>query len=187
MAMVAEELLRVGVTTLVRIGTCGGLLHDMAAGDIVVVSAAAPYDGATRRHVGGDPYVPLPDFGLTAELARAASGAGLRTHIGPVATVDLLYDPDPDAAEHLRSLGLVALEMESSILFYLAARETAAGRAARAAAILTVSDLVGPAGTDANAFLAPLALEQATTRMVEVALSVVAPDAQPGHLTGGEA
>ncbi len=186
MAMVAEELLRVGVTTLIRIGTCGGLLREMAAGDIVVVSAAAPYDGTTRRHVRGEPYVPLPNFELTAELAQAAVDAGLRTHVGPVATVDLLYDPDPDAAEHLRSLGLVALEMESSILFYLAARATAAGREVRAASILTVSDLIGPRGTDAIAFLPPNVLEQATGRMVEVALSVVAPDVpgSSGDLTG---
>src|SRR5215831_3269789 len=42
--IVAEELVQLGVTRLLRVGTCGGLQADHALGDMIVVLSAVPAD-----------------------------------------------------------------------------------------------------------------------------------------------
>lgn len=170
MTIIAEELLRLGVRRLVRVGTCGGIGAGIHTGDIVVATAAAPVDGATRTHLGGDPYAPVADFDLTRTLVDAARASGLPTHVGPVATVDLLYNPEPDYAPRWRVRGILAFEMEAAPLYYLARRASAEGREARAACILTVSDVLSESLTTEGTYMPLDELERATDRMVEVAL-----------------
>ena len=170
MAIVAEELLRLGARTLVRVGTCGGIGAGIRTGDVVVATAAAPVDGATRTHLAGDPYAPVADFDLTRALVDAARDSGLPTHVGPVATVDLLYNPHPDYVPKWRARGILAFEMEAAPLFYLASRASAAGRDARAACILTVSDVLSETLTTEETYLPLDELERATDRMILAAL-----------------
>ena len=170
MAIIAEELLRLGVQRLVRVGTCGGIGRGIRTGDVVVATAAAPVDGATRTHLGGDPYAPVADFDLTRALVEAARASGLPTHVGPVATVDLLYNPHPDYVPTWRARGILAFEMEAAVLFYLASRAAAQGREARAACILTVSDVLSESVTTEETYLPLDELERATDRMIGAAL-----------------
>jgi purine-nucleoside phosphorylase len=60
--------------------------------------------------------------------------------------------------------------METATLFYLAARATAAGDDVRAACILTVSDTLSEDESSEGTYLPLEDLEQATDRMIEVAL-----------------
>ncbi len=169
-SIVLEELIRLGCTRFVRVGTCGGIGPGMRTGDLVVATAAAPVDGATRTYLHGDPYAPAPDFDLTRCLVDAAGEAGIRTHVGPVATVDVFYNPDDDYVTKWRSRGVLAFEMEAAALFLLAARERGAGRDVRAACALTVSDVLAPDLTSEETYLPLEELEAATDRMIEVAL-----------------
>ncbi|MEO7295705.1 MAG: purine-nucleoside phosphorylase [Candidatus Limnocylindria bacterium] len=171
MAIIAEELLRLGAERLVRVGTCGGIGEGIRTGDVVVATVAAPVDGATRTHLGGDPYAPVADYDLTRALVDAARASGLRTHVGPVATVDLLYDPHPDYVPKWRSRGILAFEMEAAVLFYLASRASAAGRIVRAACTLTVSDVLSEELTAEETYLPLDELERATDRMIGAALA----------------
>jgi len=170
MAIIAEELLLLGAQRLVRVGTCGGIGEGIRTGDLVVATAAAPVDGATRTHLAGDPYAPVADFDLTRALVDAARDSGLRTHVGPVATVDLLYNPDPEYVTKWRARGILAFEMEAASLFYLARRASAEGREARAACILTVSDVLSETLTSEETYVSLDDLKSATDRMIDVAL-----------------
>ena len=96
MSIVVEELLRLGATRLVRVGTTGGIGRGIHTGDLVIATAAAPVDGSTRTYLHGEPYAPAADFELTRALVDAARRRGVRTHVGPVATVDVFYNPDED-------------------------------------------------------------------------------------------
>jgi len=173
-AIVVEELLRLGVRRLVRVGTCGGIGRGIRTGDLVVAASATPMDGATRTYMHEEPYAPTADPGLVRLLVDEARARGIRHHVGQVATVDVFYNPDADYAVKWRDRGVLAFEMESSVLFYLAARERARGEDVAAGTILTVSDVltedVGPEDT----YLPLAALEQAVDTMVEVALSALA-------------
>jgi DeoD family purine-nucleoside phosphorylase len=170
LAIVMEELLRLGATRLIRIGTCGGIGRGIHTGDLVIASAAAPVDGATRTYLHGDPYAPVADFDLTRALVDAAAARGIAPNVGPVATVDVFYNPDEDYVSKWRSRGILAFEMEAAALFTLASRASAAGSDVRAACILTVSDTLSEEETSEGTYLTLADLEAATERMIEVAL-----------------
>ncbi len=73
----------------------------------------------------------------------AASRAnGLVTHVGPVVTSDVFYDPHPDGVARWGRRGYLCVEMETAAVYLIAMRERAKGRPVRAGSILTVSDII---------------------------------------------
>lgn len=175
MSIVVEELLRLGAKQLIRVGTCGGIAPGLDAGALVIATAACPADGATRTYLHGEGYAPAADFSLTHALYHAAIEAGVTPHLGLVASVDVFYNPDPDYAQRWRQRGVLAFEMEASVLFYLAARANA-----QAAGLLTVSDLLSEGLTSEATYLSPDALAAAVDRMVDVALrAALSPPGEP--------
>ena len=169
-SIVVEELLRLGARRLIRVGTCGGIGRGIKTGDIVIASAAAPVDGATRTYLHGDPYAPAADFDLVRGLVDAAQRQGQTPHVGPVATVDVFYNPDADYFSKWRSRGILAFEMESSVLYYLAARARAEGSDVAAATILTVTDVLSEEVTLEESYLPLDELNHSVERMIEIAL-----------------
>jgi purine-nucleoside phosphorylase len=170
MAIVVEELLRLGARRLIRIGTCGGIGPGIRTGDLVVATSAAPVDGTTRTYLHGEPYAPAADFELTRALVDGARARGVQPAIGQVASVDVFYNTDSDYASRWRARGVLAFEMEAAALYYLAARAAAAGQDVRAACILTVSDVLSEDLTTEETYLPLAELEAATERMIEIAL-----------------
>jgi len=170
MAIVVEELLRLGARRLIRIGTCGGIGRGIRTGDLVVATAAAPVDGTTRTYLHGEAYAPAADFELTRSLVDGARARGVQPAIGQVASVDVFYNTDEDYASRWRGRGVLAFEMEAAALFFLASRAAAAGADVRAACILTVSDVLSEELTPEETYLPLSELEAATERMIEVAL-----------------
>lgn len=166
LSIVAEELLRLGARQLIRVGTCGGIAPEIRTGDLVIAISAVPADGATRTYLHGDPYAPTADFALTHALYHAAQEAGIPVWVGPVASVDVFYNPDQDYTTKWRDRGVLAFEMEASALFFLAAR---AG--VQAACLLTVSDVLSEAVSSEETYLSPEALGAAVDKMIEVALT----------------
>jgi purine-nucleoside phosphorylase len=165
LSIVVEELLRLGAKRFIRVGTCGGIAPGLKTGDLVIASAAAPVDGATRTYLHGEAYAPAADFGVTHALFHAAEEAGVPARVGQVASVDVFYNTDADYASRWRERGVLAFEMEASALFYLAAR---AG--AQAACLLVVSDVLSEDVTSEESYVGPDELATAVERMTEVAL-----------------
>jgi purine-nucleoside phosphorylase len=165
LSIVVEELLRLGAQRFIRVGTCGGIAPGLKTGDLVIASAAAPVDGATRTYLHGEAYAPAADFGLTHALFHAAEEVGIPARVGQVASVDVFYNTDADYASRWRERGVLAFEMEASALFYLAAR---AG--VQAACLLVVSDVLSEEVTSEESYVGPEELANAVERMTEVAL-----------------
>ncbi len=140
-SIVVEELINLGVTTFIRVGTTGGY-RGMGLGDVVVALAAVAAGGIGPILGGGEATAPTADFDVVQALVRASREAGLTTHVGPVVTSDVFYDPHPDSAGRWGARGYLAAEMESAAVFLLAMRERAKGRPVRAGTILTVSDVI---------------------------------------------
>ncbi|MGD0862452.1 MAG: purine-nucleoside phosphorylase [Candidatus Limnocylindrales bacterium] len=169
-SIVVEELLRLGARRLIRVGTCGGIGRGIRTGEIVIASGAAPVDGATRTYLHGEPYAPTADFGLVRALVDAAARRGQKPHVGQVATVDVFYNPDSDYVSRWRDRGILAFEMESSVLYYLAARAKAMGADVAAATILTVSDVLSEEVTSEESYLPLDELNRSIERTIEIAL-----------------
>ncbi len=140
-SIVVEELLMLGVTTFIRVGTTGGFGR-LGIGDAVVALAAAPSTGMGAVLGMGEPSAPTADYEVVRALVDAARGQGLVTHVGPIVTSDVFYDPNPAGAVRWGRRGYLGVEMESAALFLIAMRERAKGRPVRAGAILTVSDVI---------------------------------------------
>jgi purine-nucleoside phosphorylase len=157
-AIVIAELADLGATTVLRVGTCGGLDDRLSLGELVVVAEAVCEDG-TSRALSGTARV-SPDAGLLARLRAAAVGA-----TGTVVSTDLFYDTDPGTEERWRDGGALAVEMEAATLFALAAR-----RGLIAGALLIVTDLL----LGARRRIEADALHQAEHRLGEAALAALA-------------
>jgi DeoD family purine-nucleoside phosphorylase len=158
LAIVVCELADLGATTMLRVGTCGGLQSDLGLGELIIATEAVGADG-TSRTLGVTDRVPASPRLLSA-LVQAT---GARS--GPVASTDLFYDDPRDPEPRWAAAGILAVEMESSALFALAAR-----RGFEAGTLLVVSDLLVPErvriGTDE--------LRAAEHRLGEAALAAIA-------------
>jgi uridine phosphorylase len=133
-AIVCEELIALGATRLVRIGTCGALDPELPLGTLLAVERALPEDGTSSALGAGAPLEPDP-----AMLERlVAAGAQPVT----VASSDLFYDPRVEAAGGWAARGAVAVEMEAATVFQIAER-----RGVAAACVLGVSDMASTNGT----------------------------------------
>lgn len=140
-SIVMEELLNLGASTFIRVGTCGGFAQ-LDIGDVVVALAAASASGIGNVLGATEPTAPTADFTVVDALLRASNAQGLTTHVGPVVTTDVFYDPHPDGVVRWGRRGYLAAEMETAAVYLLAMRERAKGRAVRAGTILTVSDVI---------------------------------------------
>jgi DeoD family purine-nucleoside phosphorylase len=136
-AIVVEELVQLGVKRLLRVGTCGGLQPDLSLGDLIVAVSAVASDRTVEKLVGFEPHVPTADFSLVHGAVHAAKGLGKPVRVGPIVSSDLFYNPDEGQYERWSSRGILAVEMEASILFTLGAL-----RKVQAGCLLTVSDVV---------------------------------------------
>ncbi len=185
LSIVVEELLRLGARTLVRVGTCGGIGAGIRTGELVVALSATPFDGATRTFLHGDPYAPAGDFDLIRRIVEAARQKDTPVHVGQVATVDLFNNPDPDYFAKWRARGVLAFEMETSALYYLAARAKATGAQVAAAAMYTVSDVLSEEIGSEESYLSLEELDRAVDGMIEVALEAATQiETAPATATG---
>jgi 5'-methylthioadenosine phosphorylase/purine-nucleoside phosphorylase len=136
-AIVIEELVQLGVTKIMRVGTCGGLQPDLAMGDLVIALSATAADSTASHYVANEPHAPTADFGLVHEAVHQAKHLGKPVRVGPIVSSDIFYQPDVDQGRRWSERGILAVEMEASVLFTLGAL-----RRVQAGCMLIVSDLV---------------------------------------------
>jgi DeoD family purine-nucleoside phosphorylase len=158
-AIVISELIELGARRLIRVGTCGAVAPSLTLGDLVIATHALAEDGTSRALGAGESIAGSAE--LKESLTRAA---GERAVAGAVVSSDLFYD-GPDGRElHWLELGALAVEMETSTLFALAAR-----RGIAAGSLLAVSDVLLPARIRID----PDALGEAERRMGEIAAAAL--------------
>jgi purine-nucleoside phosphorylase len=166
LSIYANELLdEYGVRTIVRVGSCGALTEDLALRDIVIASGACTDSSMNRIRFEGLDYAPVADFSLLRSAYDAALGRAMpaKTHVGLLFSSDSFYHPRPELAARLVEYGALAVEMEASALYTLAAKFKA-----RALAVCTVSDhIVTGEQTSSHE------REQTFDDMVEVALAAI--------------
>ena len=134
---VTELIQSYGVTSLIRVGTAGGIATDLDLRDLVVVSGASTDSNANRVRFGGFDFAAIADFGLTRILVETAERRETTVRVGGIVSSDQFYHPRPEFLSLTRSMGILAVEMEAAGLFAAAAEHGVA-----AAAILAVTDMV---------------------------------------------
>jgi len=124
------------VQQVVRVGSCGALTEKLAIRDVVIASATCTDSSMNRLRFHGLDYAPVADFGLLRAAADAAQArTDVTTHVGLIFSGDTFYNPREELMAPMVAHGVLAVEMEASALYTLAASY---GR--KALAICTVSD-----------------------------------------------
>lgn len=122
------------VQSVIRVGSCGGLSPKVAVRDVVIASGACTESSMNRITFEGLDYAPVADFDLLRAAHDAAAGRpGI--HVGLMHSIDSFYPARPELTARLVEYGVLAVEMEASALYTIAAKHDR-----RALAICTVSD-----------------------------------------------
>lgn len=87
LAIAFDELLRVGVHTFIRVGTCGSLQPDMHIGDLVITTGAVRLDGASKDYVIPE-YPAIAHYEVVDALIEAAKKLKVKYHVGITASTD---------------------------------------------------------------------------------------------------
>jgi len=155
------ELIReYGVTSLIRVGSAGGIAQDLKVRDLVVAAGASTDSNTNRARFGGFDFAAIADFGLTRLLVETAEERQVAVRVGNIVSSDQFYHPLPDFMALARKMGILAAEMEAAGLFGVAAEQ-----GVRAAAIVAITDII-----DGDEGLSPTDREQTLNEMLEVAL-----------------
>jgi purine-nucleoside phosphorylase len=163
---VTELFTAYDVGAVVRVGSCGALTERLAIRDLVLASGACTNASSNRITFEGLDYAPVADFGLLRAAVEAAEHRGTDVHVGLLFATDSFYDERPELVAKMAGFGVLAVDMESSALYTLAAKH---GR--KALTICTVSDhiVTGEETTSAER-------EQTFGEMVEIALEAALAD-----------
>ncbi len=142
-SIVFEELIQLGCTKLMRVGTCGGLQPHHALGDLIVALSAVPADATAMHLVGNEPHCPTASWELVHGAVHAAKEMGQPMHVGPIVTSDVFYNPNEAQYERWSARGVLAVEMEAAALFTVAALGGIGKvKGILAGCLLTISDIV---------------------------------------------
>jgi len=142
----ATELINeYGCRRLVRVGSCGGILDDVALRDVIVATGACTDSCVNRTRYGGWDFAATADFALARAAVDTARSRGLSVRTGNVHSADLFYNPDDTAFDVMERMGVLAVEMEAAGLYGIAA-----ATGARALTICTVSDHVRTGATTSS-------------------------------------
>ena len=122
-AIAVEELARVGVTSVIRVGSSAALQPGVRAGDLLVSEGSLRADGTTAAYVHHG-YPAVPDLELALELRRAAervaAGSDVAVRSGLNVSSDAFYAETPEVVAGYSRLGMLNIEMESSAMYVVA-------------------------------------------------------------------
>lgn len=131
-----EELIReYDCEILMRVGSAGAIQKDVKVRDVVLAQGATTDSGINRQAFNNQvDFAPISDFGLLKTAYEKGVEADYEIRVGNVFTSDRFYNDELDK-QKLADHGVLAIEMEASALYTIAAKH---GK--KALAILTISD-----------------------------------------------
>lgn len=130
LSIVVNELVQVGIRTIIRVGTSGSIQAHIPPGSIVISSAALCRQGAADD-IAPREFPAAADPFVTVALAEAARVAGFAHFVGVTASVDTFYEGQERSesanprllrrlrgmTDEYRGLNVLNYEMESGTLF----------------------------------------------------------------------
>lgn len=132
-AICLEELARMGVTGVIRVGTTGTIQGYIDLGDIIINKAAVRLDG-TSCHYAPVNFPAVADFDITMALKQAAEQSDIPFHVGISVSSDTFWPGQErydsfsgyvrkalqGSLQEWQALGALNYEMETSALFVTA-------------------------------------------------------------------
>ena len=150
------------VKNIIRVGTCGALQKNINLGEVIVAMSASGDSDANALLFKGMHYAATADFDLLYNAVEVAKKLNIKTLQGSVFSTNTFYDDAPNRWDLWEKHGILAVDMESQILFTLAKR-----LGAKALSLLTVSDniITGAASSQQDR-------EQSFNAMMKIAFEI---------------
>jgi uridine phosphorylase len=118
-AIAVEELARIGVKAMIRIGSCGALQKGIRLGDLILVNGAVRDDGASSSYADSI-YPAIPDTKLLLACMESAGELGARSHVGIARSHDSFYiDEEKEVCAYWAGKGVMGSDMETASLFVI--------------------------------------------------------------------
>jgi uridine phosphorylase len=127
-AIALEELVKVGCTTFIRVGTSGAIDNSIKTGELVIFTGAVREEGTSRSYVPIE-FPAVANIEVVNALSSAASQRGVKYRVGIGHTKDSFYSEHPDYLtdpessrrrwDTYRKAGVLATEMEAASLFVI--------------------------------------------------------------------
>lgn len=118
-SITVEELAKIGVKTMIRIGSAGAYVPGIELGDLIIVNGAVRDDGATKWYAPAEfPAVPDPEVLFT--MMETANALGYPNHVGIARSHDSFYFDETANAEmeaKWGTKGVLGADFETSTLF----------------------------------------------------------------------
>jgi uridine phosphorylase len=126
-----EELARLGVRVMIRVGTCGAITPEVKVGTVIIADAAVRMDGTSYQYVHpGYPAAATP--GVVMAMREAAERTGRKASVGITASTDSFYvgqgrkgfggflpADKAHVIDEMRAAKVICFEMEAATLFTL--------------------------------------------------------------------
>ncbi|GHV47363.1 purine nucleoside phosphorylase DeoD-type [Spirochaetia bacterium] len=151
-----------GVKNLIRVGTAGSCQEKVKIRDLLIAQGACTDNGFLRKAFSGD-YAPIADFELLNRAYEKAVERKIPHHVGLIRSSDMFYHEPCVGEENWAKYGVLGVEMESALLYTIAAKYRA-----RALALTVVSD--SPFVTE---ILSSEEREQSLGEMIRLALDTI--------------
>jgi uridine phosphorylase len=130
LSIVVNELVQVGIRTIIRVGTTGSIQARVPPGSVVISKAALCKQGASND-IAPPEYPASADPFVTVALVEAAKAQNVEHYLGITASVDTFYEgqertesANPNLmrslhgmTEEYRNLNILNYEMEAGTLF----------------------------------------------------------------------
>lgn len=164
MSIYVTELIKdYGVKNLIRIGSCGAIKPEINLRDVILAEGASTDSQTNKLVFGGADFAAIANFDLLLKAYNIVKEKKMQVHVGNVLSSDIFYSDDPDFWKIWAKYGVLAIDMEATALYSIAAKY-----GVNALTILTVSDQIirGEAASSEER-------ETGFSKMIEVALETV--------------
>jgi uridine phosphorylase len=114
-AAVVEELIALGATKFISVGTAGALQKDLAIGSLVVCTRAIRDEGVSHHYAKPSKYAHCSPL-LTRRLQDALAHLGAPAQSGTSWSIDTPYRETTEEMQRYQAEGVLTVEMEASAL-----------------------------------------------------------------------
>lgn len=106
--------------TIIGLGTCGALQHEINCGDIIVADSAQAGDCLSPHYGFEFGQMISPDPVLSQKLTGFLRRQGLQVYQGPIVTTGAVFRETEELIQSWNQKGFLGVELEASGLFALA-------------------------------------------------------------------
>ncbi len=108
------------VQKIIRVGTCGSFFKDIKIGDVIVAMTASTENSMANQKLANYTFAPCCNYNLLERAVNSLKRNEQVYHVGSITASDYFYQDDPDHWKILKDHGVLGVDMETHMLYYLA-------------------------------------------------------------------